>query len=50
SPGLDAPTATRLLINRLLHQPSEALRDAAATGDAAGLEQAAAKLFGLGDS
>lgn len=49
NPGLDAAAATRLLVNRLLHQPSEALRNAAASGDAAGLEQAAARLFGLGE-
>lgn len=33
SPGLDAEAATRLLINRLLHPPSEALRGLAARSD-----------------
>jgi glutamyl-tRNA reductase len=48
-PEMDADGATRLLINRLLHQPSEALRAAAAGAtDGAGVEQAATKLFGLG--
>lgn len=45
-PGLAAEEATRLLINRLLHRPSEALRSAAATGaDRAALEVLLAKLF-----
>lgn len=34
-PNLDAQEATRLLVNRLLHQPSEALRNLAADGDMA---------------
>jgi glutamyl-tRNA reductase len=38
SPGLDAAEATRLLINRLLHGPSEALRGLAARGDPAAPE------------
>lgn len=44
-PDLNAEAATRLLINRLLHRPSEAMR--AAAGRADGLENAAATLFGL---
>jgi glutamyl-tRNA reductase len=43
-PGLDAAEATRRLINRLLHRPLTALRDAAPDP---GLEQAAINLFGL---
>lgn len=44
----DAERATRLLINRLLHAPSEALRDLAGTGqDAAALEAMLRRLFGL---
>jgi len=43
-PGLDAAEATRRLINRLLHRPLTALRDAAPDTD---LEQAALNLFGL---
>ena len=34
-PNMDATEATRLLVNRLLHQPSEALRLSAADGDVA---------------
>jgi glutamyl-tRNA reductase len=46
--GGDAERATELLINRLLHAPSEALRKAAAeSGDAATAEQLLAKLFAL---
>ena len=37
-PNVDATEATRLLINRLLHQPSEALRRMAADGDVADLK------------
>lgn len=54
--GLDAVAATRLLINRLLHDPSEALRTMAADADGAALmERAAAealltRLFRLGDT
>lgn len=45
-PTLTAEEATRLLINRLLHRPSEALRQAAADGaDAAALEALLHKLF-----
>lgn len=42
----DAGEATRVLINRLLHEPSEALRDDATTRDAA-LDAAARRLFRL---
>ncbi|NYZ16018.1 glutamyl-tRNA reductase, partial [Azospirillum sp. RWY-5-1] len=38
---LDAGAATRLLINRLLHGPSEALRGMAADADGAGLAERA---------
>ncbi len=49
---LDAQSATRLLINRLLHEPSKALRETAATGSESEPEQlqiadAARRLFGL---
>ncbi len=43
-PGIDAAEATRRLINRLLHQPSVALKAAAPTRD---LEAALRRLFGL---
>jgi glutamyl-tRNA reductase len=47
-PGLDAEAATRLLVNRLLHAPSEVLRGlAASTGDAAEAEALARRLFRL---
>ena len=52
---LSAEDATRLLINRLLHDPSEALRAAAAaegdmgSTDRAELEAAVRKLFRIGD-
>jgi glutamyl-tRNA reductase len=47
--GLDADSATRLLVNRLLHDPSEALRDlAGAEQDAAALEALLRRLFRLG--
>lgn len=52
-PNLPAEEATRLLINRLLHAPSEALRDAAAQGrDPKGLDMETLlnRLFGLGGS
>ncbi len=39
APGLDAAEATRLLVNRLLHGPSEALRRLAAEGPAGGGEE-----------
>jgi glutamyl-tRNA reductase len=50
----DAAAATRRLINRLLHEPSELLRRAAASGgettmNAAALEQALREMFRLGD-
>jgi len=41
-PGLDAAEATRLLVNRLLHDPSQALRALAAAGDDVEREQAEA--------
>jgi glutamyl-tRNA reductase len=45
-PDLTADEATRLLINRLLHRPSEALRNAAAEGaDRVALEALLARLF-----
>ena len=47
-PGLDAEAATRLLVNRLLHAPSEVLRSlAASVGDAADAEALARRLFRL---
>ena len=50
----DAAAATKRLINRLLHDPSELLRRAAASGgettmNAAALEQALREMFRLGD-
>lgn len=46
--GLDAEAATRLLVARLLHAPSEALRDlAGAGGDAARMEDLLRRLFRL---
>jgi glutamyl-tRNA reductase len=48
--GVDAAEATRLLIARLLHGPSEALRRSAAEGaDAKEMESLLARLFGAGD-
>jgi glutamyl-tRNA reductase len=48
--GLDAAEATRLLINRLLHDPSEALRRLAAeSGDPAAAETLLRRLFGMDD-
>jgi glutamyl-tRNA reductase len=48
-PGLDAERATRLLVNRLLHQPSEVLRQAASEDESLPeLERALRRLFGLG--
>lgn len=47
-PGLDAEAATRLLVNRLLHAPSETLRAlAASAGDAAAEEVLVRRLFRL---
>lgn len=45
--GGDAEKATRLLVNRLLHGPSEALRDEAATGAGAAATDVIRRLFGL---
>ncbi|MBI3517022.1 MAG: glutamyl-tRNA reductase [Proteobacteria bacterium] len=49
--GADADSATRALINRLLHTPSEVLREAAGDGslDRAELERLVRRLFGLRD-
>jgi len=53
-PRADAEEATRLLINRLLHRPSEALRDIAGEGGAADLRdvvtvnRVVARLFRVG--
>jgi glutamyl-tRNA reductase len=44
--GLDAEQATRLLVNRLLHDPSEALRDLAGS-DREALEGLLRRLFRL---
>ena len=44
--GIDAAEATRRLVNRLLHNPSLALKAAAPTKD---LEAALRRLFGLND-
>lgn len=53
-PNADAAEATRRLVNRLLHRPSEALRELAAeSGDEAEKQAAArmvARLFGLQDT
>ena len=48
---LDAEAATRLLVNRLLHDPSEALRLTAssAPGDQADLERSLRRLFRIDD-
>lgn len=49
-PGLDAAEATRLLVQRLLHGPSEALRRMAGAGaDAAAAEALIERLFGARD-
>jgi glutamyl-tRNA reductase len=50
--GLDAEAATRLLVKRLLHAPSAALRAAAAGDPEAGrtLERATERLFRIDDS
>lgn len=45
---LDAEAATRLLVNRLLHAPSEVLRGlAASAGEASDAEGLARRLFRL---
>ena len=47
--GDDAEKATRLLVNRLLHKPSEAMRGEAASGGGwAAAEDIIRRLFGLG--
>jgi glutamyl-tRNA reductase len=46
NPGIDAAEATRRLINRLLHQPLAALRQAAPDPS---LEEAVRRLFGIDD-
>lgn len=49
--GIDAAEATRLLINRLLHDPSSALRRLAAEqGDPASAEALLRRLFGLDET
>ncbi len=46
--SLDAEAATRLLVNRLLHAPSEALRHLAGReADAAAMEDLVRRLFQL---
>ncbi|MGH7088002.1 MAG: glutamyl-tRNA reductase [Stellaceae bacterium] len=45
--GLDSEAATRLLVNRLLHAPSESLRALALGGDAAAGEALLRRLFRL---
>lgn len=47
--GGDAETATRLLMNRLLHDPSEVLRDLAADATAGDMEKLLRRLFRLGE-
>lgn len=48
--GGDAAAVTRRLVNRLLHDPSEMLRQlAGAEGDASAMEQMLRRLFRLGD-
>ena len=44
---LDAEAATQLLLKRLLHAPSSALREAASEGDQTELERALRRLFDL---
>jgi glutamyl-tRNA reductase len=45
---LDASAATRLLVNRLLHEPTQALREAAQDpAERAALERSLARLFGI---
>jgi glutamyl-tRNA reductase len=54
NPAADAATATRLLLNRLLHAPSAALREAAANaavdgaGELVAIERLLGRLFGVG--
>lgn len=48
--GGDAAEATRRLVNRLLHDPSEALRREAGAGDVAAMEQWLRRLFRLGEN
>jgi glutamyl-tRNA reductase len=47
--GNDAERATRLMMNRLLHEPSSALRALGAAGSAAEAEALLRRLFGLDD-
>jgi glutamyl-tRNA reductase len=47
--GDDAEGATRLLMNRLLHDPSEVLRNLAADAGGADMENLLRRLFRLGD-
>jgi glutamyl-tRNA reductase len=55
NPGADAATVARLLVNRLLHAPSAALRDFAADaavdggGELMAIERLLARLFGLSE-
>ena len=55
NPGADAATVARLLVNRLLHAPSAALRDLAADavvdggGELMAIERLLARLFGLSE-
>lgn len=51
APGADAESATRALVNRLLHAPSEVLRESAGerSADHEQLERLARRLFGLKD-
>jgi glutamyl-tRNA reductase len=48
--GGDAAAATRRLVNRLLHDPSEVLRSEAGAGDVAAMEQWLRRLFRLGEN
>ncbi len=48
--GGDAEKATRLLVRRLLHAPSGALRETAHSGDDQVMERAIERLFGLDDT
>jgi glutamyl-tRNA reductase len=47
NPGAGPEDATRLLVNRLLHEPSQALRGIAAGNEVAGMEDLVRRLFGL---
>jgi glutamyl-tRNA reductase len=47
--GNDAERATRLMMNRLLHEPSAALRALAGGGGAKEAEALVRRLFGLED-